>query len=233
MFNFSVVETIQILKRRRSHFADVVAGLATLDDFEIVICADLMSLRAGRSDAADFGQHSLDPTTFSHSDGASMIIKQLDVVLASLRECMFDEIDGEVITNDAFAAKARKAIEPLDPRLFSVPLLTLLQPLDHIAAESEFLVSVPEDHRLSKFRVYQQLRRQPQLPLVDTTSSLSACIPGWPGLQVSETLDTSVSPSLVPSFVRALDSSEECVYGARRHESATWMQKHKRLASTK
>jgi hypothetical protein len=231
MLNFSVVETIQMLKRRRIHFENVVAGLATLDDCEFAICTELSAFQVGRSDAADFGQRS----SFSPSDGASWIIKQLDAALASLRDCMFDDIPvgGESIISDVFEAKARKAVEQVDPRLFSVPLLSRIQPRSDVAAQSEFLVSVAEDHRLSKFKPHHQLRRHPQLPLVDTTSCISACIPGWPASQSSDTLPTAASKSTLPSFLRALESAEECVYGARRHEVSTWMQKQKSSASTK
>jgi hypothetical protein len=233
MLNFSVVETIQMLKRRRIHFENVVAGLATLDDCEIAICTELSAFQVGRSEAADFGQRSPGLSSFSPSDGAGLIIKQLDTALTSLRDCMFDDIGGERIISDVFEAKARKAIEQVDPRLFSVPLLSRIQPRSDVAAQSEFLVSVAEDHRLSKFKPHHQLRRHSQLPLVDTTSCISACIPGWPAPQASDTLPIAASKSALPSFLRALESAEECVYGARRHEGSTWMQKHKRSAPTK
>ena len=54
MLNLSVLEAIQILKGRRSHFELVAAGLATMDDRELPVSHALLKLQAGRADDADF-----------------------------------------------------------------------------------------------------------------------------------------------------------------------------------
>jgi hypothetical protein len=237
MLVFSVVETIHILKRRRAHFEQVVAGLATLDDAELVICKRLIDLHTGRTDDADFGETSavssqLPVGSGTEATGAALVIKQLDVALAKLRDCMFDGVgDTQQISNELRDAKARMAISDLDPRLFPVPLLSQLQPqLEATVASntSGIDITVVEDHRLTQFRLHEKLCRRPELPLTDSTSSISFCIPGWPEQHAAPLSCTSTSPSLLPAFVEAIKSSQPCVYGPRRREGSTWRQKHKK-----
>jgi hypothetical protein len=235
MLNFSVVETIHILKRRRAHFEQVVAGLATLDDIELIICKQLVDLLTGRRDDADFSEAGAEAAPLrlgsgTEATGAALVIKQLDAALAQLRDCMFDGIgDTQQISNELRDAKARRAISDMDPRLFPVPLLSQLQPQREVPVASntsDIDVAVSEDNRLIQFRLHEKLCRRPDLPLTDATSSISFCIPGWPNATALSC--TSLSPSLLPAFLQAIESSQPCVYGPRRRESSTWRQKHKR-----
>jgi hypothetical protein len=236
MLNFSIVETIQILRRRRAHFEQVAAGLATLDDVELLICKKLVDSSSGRKDDDDFAQtavsHEVARGTAFESKGAVLVLKQMDAALALLRLCMFDDAaDDQRISSELNADKARKAIAELDPRLFAVQLLSHMEPTlfssEAGTKKIETVTTAVEDQRLTQFNLHKKLFRRPDLPPVDSTSSISFCIPGWPHV-AREELDTSTSPSLLPAFLRSIESSQPCVYGARRRQNSTWKQKHKR-----
>jgi hypothetical protein len=233
MLNLSVLEAIQILKGRRSHFELVAAGLASMDDRELPVSHALLKLQAGRADDADFeggpAAASSDSSSESESIGARLIMKQLDAALVQLRECMFDGMgDGKRIISDVREARARKAVSEVDPRLLAVPLFSQLQLKSEAVAESEIDCPTSEDQRVSRYALHLKLRRQADLPPSDATSTISVCIPGWGCGSHAPVLQTTLSPSSVPSFVQAVQTSEPCVYGARRREASTWRQKHKR-----
>ena len=233
MLNLSVLEAIQILKGRRSHFELVAAGLATMDDRELLVSNALLKLQAGRVDEADFegspAAASRDSGSESESIGACLVMKQLDAALVELRNCMFDGMgDDERISSDIREARARKAVEELDQRLFAVPLFSQLQLKSEVVTESDFDATSLEDQRVSRYTLHLKVRRQMELPPSDGTSTISMCIPGWGcGLHAAE-LQTLQSLSFLPSFVKAIKSPEPCVHGTRRREASTWRQKHKR-----
>jgi hypothetical protein len=141
---------------------------------------------------------------------------------------MFDGMgDEHKVSSDFREARARKAAEELDPRLFPVPLFAPLQMKVDTVSESNLQTSMAHDHRFNKFQVHLKLRRQTDLPPADASSAISDCIPGWPD-HSSITLQPLPSHSRVPAFLQAVESSQPCVYGDRRRESSTWRQKHKR-----
>ncbi len=234
MLNFGVLETIQIIKRRRLHFQDVAAGLATFDDVELAVAQRLMSLRAGRADADDFGEGVVGVSESAAASrdwscvAAGLIMKQIDDALVELRNCMYDGMGDEDKVSSGFREeRAQKAVAELDPRLFSVPLCAPLQMKIGSFSESDVQTAVTQDHRFNKYQLHLRLRRQTELPPADATSAISNCIPGWP-THAATTLQPSPSPSMVPAFLQAIKSSQPCVYGERRREGSTWRQKHKR-----
>jgi hypothetical protein len=237
MLNFSIVETIQILRRRRAHFEQVAAGLATLDDIELLICKKLVDSSSGRKDDDDFAQtaesHEVSGGTEFECKGSELVLKQMDTALALLRLCMFDDAaDDQRISSELNEAKAREAIAELDPRLFAVRLLSPIEPKrfssEPETQKNETGAAAVADHRMTQFNLHEKLFRRPDLPPVDSTSSISFCIAGWQQRVAREQLVTSPSPSLLPAFLHSIESSQPCIYGARRRESSTWKQKHKR-----
>ena len=238
MLNFSVLETIQIIKRRKIHFQDVAAGLATFDDVELAVGQQLTRLQAGRGDEVDFGNARITEASAAAAAGsgdwtaaaAGLIIRQLDAALAELRSCMFDGIDDEDrISSESRDARASRAVAELDSRLFSVALCAPLRMKVGVASEQDLQVSAAAtDHRFNKFKLHLKLRRHPELPLVDATSPISNCIPGWPSPQSPAILRPAPSQSAVPALLRAIQSPQPCIYGTRRKECSTWRQKHKR-----
>jgi hypothetical protein len=237
MLNFSVLETIQIIKRRRIHFQDVAAGLATLDDVELAVGQQLTRLQAGRGDEVDFGNTRITESAAAAAGSeewatvaVGLIIRQLDAALAELRLCMFDGIDDEDrISSESREARASRAVAELDSRLFSVALCAPLRMKVGVASEQDVQVSAAApDHRFNKFKLHLKLRRHPELPLADATSAISSCIPGWPSPHSPAILRPAPSQSAVPALLHAIQSPQPCIYGARRKECSTWRQKHKR-----
>jgi hypothetical protein len=160
-------------------------------------------------------------------------LKQLDDALSKLRKCMFDGIgDEEHIISEFSQERARRALEELDARLMPVPLCSLLHAKsDVVAGAGPHLRIEVEDQRLIQFQQHAQLRRHTDFPLVDASSSIIKCIPGWNRTQAYDaacSLNTSPSAPLVPGLLQAMGSRVPSVYGPRRREASTWRQKHKR-----